>query len=128
MTGRKPTPTALKLLKGNPGKRPLPENEPDPRGEVKKPPFVKGYRPQKLWKQYAPELERLGVLKSTDVDMFGGWCCLMAEMQEAPQLFTAAKWSQLRALAASFGLEPSSRSRFSVPQPRKKDDAEEFFD
>ncbi len=56
MPGRKPTPTALKLLKGNPGKRPLPENEPNPQGEVKKPVFVK-HRATRIWKQYAPELE-----------------------------------------------------------------------
>ena len=28
--GRKPKPTALKVLEGNPGKRPLNENEPKP--------------------------------------------------------------------------------------------------
>ncbi len=126
MVGRQRTPTALKVVKGNPGKRPLPENEPDPRGEVKKPAFVK-YRATRFWKQFAPELERLGVLKSTDVVMFGVWCCLVAEFDESPRSFNAAKLAQMRALAASFGLEPSSRSRFSVPQPKKKDGAEEFF-
>jgi P27 family predicted phage terminase small subunit len=30
MRGRKATPTRLKVLKGNPGNRPLPENEPTP--------------------------------------------------------------------------------------------------
>ena len=30
MKGRKPVPTYLKILRGNPGKRPLPENEPTP--------------------------------------------------------------------------------------------------
>ena len=30
MKGRKPTPTHLKLVKGNPGKRKLPINEPKP--------------------------------------------------------------------------------------------------
>lgn len=29
-TGRPPKPTKLKILEGNPGKRPLPENEPEP--------------------------------------------------------------------------------------------------
>lgn len=30
MRGPKPTPTALKVIRGNPGKRALPENEPTP--------------------------------------------------------------------------------------------------
>ena len=124
---RQRTPTALKIVTGNPGKRPLPQNEPEPRGEVKKPKFVK-YQATQIWKQYAPELERLGILKSTDVDMFGAWCCLMAEFHESPRGFNAARLSQMRALAASFGLEPSSRSRISVPGGKKKDGAEEFFE
>ena len=36
--GRKPKPTALKVLEGNPGKRPLNENEPiPPKGSIKCP-------------------------------------------------------------------------------------------
>ena len=30
MAGRRPTPTKLKLIKGNPGKRALPKDEPTP--------------------------------------------------------------------------------------------------
>ena len=119
-------PTALKIVTGNPGKRPLPENEPDPQGEVKKPAFVKG-KAGRLWKLRAPELERLGVLRSVDVEMFGAWCCLMAEFEESPRNFNAARFAQLRALASSFGLEPSSRSRISVPKPKKTDGAEKYF-
>ena len=38
MKGRKPTPTILKRLQGNPGKRPLPANEPQPTLEDELPP------------------------------------------------------------------------------------------
>ena len=76
MRGRKPSPTGLKLLKGERKSR-INRNEPEPPpGDVNRPTFVKGYRPKKLWDYYASKLELLGVLKSTDVDMFGGWCCL----------------------------------------------------
>ncbi len=120
-------PTALKIVTGNPGKRPLPENEPDPQGEVKKPPFVKG-KAVRLWKLRAPELERLGVLRSVDVEMFGVWCCLMAEFAESPRSFNAARLTQMRALATSFGIDPSARARMgTVPMGKKKDGAEEFF-
>ena len=125
MRGRKPKPTALKLITGERESR-INRDEPDPQGEVKKPAFVK-HGATRIWNQYAPELERIGVLKSTDVDMFGAWCCLMAEFRESPRSFNAARFAQLRALASSFGLEPSSRSRISVPKPKETDGAEEFF-
>ncbi|MGH7717148.1 MAG: phage terminase small subunit P27 family, partial [Vulcanimicrobiaceae bacterium] len=34
MAGRKPKPTHLKLVAGNPGKRPPNENEPQPEGDL----------------------------------------------------------------------------------------------
>ena len=126
MRGRQSQPTALKLLKGVKNRR-INRNEPVPRGPIRKPAFVKGYRPKLLWKKYAPELTRTGVLKSTDVDMFGAWCCLMAQFQESPNDFDSARISQLRALASSFGLEPSSRSRIRVPEKREDDTEEKYF-
>ncbi len=128
MVGRKPKPTALKLIRGNPGKRPLNNNEPMPIGDVNKPAFVKGKAAQ-LWIQYAPELERLGVLTVVDVDMFGAWCCLMAEFQESPERCNAARIAQMRALASTFGLDPSARVRLGTPAKNKRqhDPAEKYF-
>ena len=34
MRGRRPVPTCMKLLTGNPGKRPLNANEPQPKPEI----------------------------------------------------------------------------------------------
>lgn len=66
--GRKPKPTAIKKLEGNPGKRRLNESEPQPAGaDVRVP---KGKLPPEaraLWKSLAPQLAQLGVLKSTDL-------------------------------------------------------------
>lgn len=116
-------------MKGNPGNRPVNTNEPQPQGAVKKPSFVTK-RAARIWKQYAPELQRQGVLTSNDVDMFGTWCCLMAEFQESPQHFPASRISQMRALASTFGLDPSSRTRLGTPTPKgqkEKDPAEKYF-
>ena len=38
MRGRKPVPTRLKVIRGNPGKRALNKNEPQPAGELADPP------------------------------------------------------------------------------------------
>lgn len=60
--GRKPKPTALKILEGNPGKRPINENEPiPPKGTVKCPTWLEP-EAKKEWKRLAPSLEAMGVL------------------------------------------------------------------
>ena len=127
----KPKATAIKLLTGNPGKRPLPENEPQPEGEVICPASVsKDADAQKIWDYYAPMLEAQGVLTCWDVHMFGAWCCLVAEFECDPRRFNAADLSQMRGLGSAFGLDgPKSRAQMSVGDGKKKDKdpAEKYF-
>ena len=126
--GKKPQGARLTLVKGNPGKRPINEAEPEPKGEVRKPAFVKGKAAQ-LWKQYAPDLTANGVLTPWDVDMFGAWCCLMAEFQVDPNRFITAKLTQMRALGEAFGLIPPGRARLKTTRPdgKTEDTTAEFF-
>jgi phage terminase small subunit len=128
MAGRRPKPTVLKLVQGNPGKRPLNKNEPKPTAGCSKPKFLKG-RAARIWNEYAPELERLGLLTSVDAPMFAAWCQLVEEFEKNPQTMTAARISQMRGLAAAFGMEPSARARLSVKQDGDKeaDPAERYF-
>ena len=127
MRGRKPKPTVLKLVTGNPGRRPLNKLEPRPAPGVVKPRFLKG-RAAKIWAQHAPELERLGVLTSVDGQMFATWCVLAAEFERDPRIMTASRISQMRALASSFGLDASSRARMNVKASDvDQDPAERFF-
>ena len=74
--GRPKKPTALKVLEGNPGKRPLPENEPKPAPVVgtPKPPAWLNTEGKKAWKRLAPELERLGLLTIVDLEAFAAAC------------------------------------------------------
>ena len=57
MRGRKPTPTYLKLLKGNPGKRAIRPTVEPPRPAVPPPPpdFLIGYAKEE-WVRVSPEL------------------------------------------------------------------------
>ena len=58
--GRKPKPTALKVLEGNPGKRPMNMNEPvPPKGTVKCPAWLEP-EAKKEWKRLASSLEAMG--------------------------------------------------------------------
>lgn len=127
MPGRKPKPTALKQVLGNPGHRELNMNEPKPSGDVMKPRFVKG-RAAKIWQTYAPQLMKLGVLTSVDAHMFGMWCCIASEFEKDPDRMPSSRISQMRALASSFGMDASSRSRLSVKDAgESQDPTDKYF-
>ena len=66
MSGPPKTPTHLRLVRGNPSKRPINENEPKPAAGV--PPTPKHFDKQgKYWfKRMADELDALGVMSQLD--------------------------------------------------------------
>jgi len=81
-TGRPPEPTKLKLIKGNPGKRPI---KPEP-----KPPPSKPLRPQWLvgyaraeWERVVPTLDRLGLLTVVDRSVLAAYCEATAGLKAA---------------------------------------------
>ena len=68
--GRKPKPTALKKLEGNPGKRPLTELEPLPPISVLRCPNWLLPEARKEWRRLAPALINMGVLTLADAIPF----------------------------------------------------------
>lgn len=134
--GRKPKPSELKRLQGNPGKREISRREPKPQNEVKRPWGMKGL-PRKFWDEHADELERLGVLTGVDTAAFR----LMAEsyafaleaaeqLREAGFIFEGRDGPRkhplhqvfrdhanlFRSFATEFGMTPSSRTRLQMPE------------
>ena len=133
MRGRKPTPTAVKLLEGNPGKRKL--NGREPRPEKKAPSCPKWLEPEgrKEWRRLARKMEMMGILTEVDMAAFAGYCQAYARWKEAEEFITqhgmivktpSGYWQQvpqvsiaqtylkiMNRLAEQFGLTPSSRSR-----------------
>jgi P27 family predicted phage terminase small subunit len=75
MRGPKPTPTHLRLLRGNPSKRPIrPEPEPEiPHDMPEPPPFLGAYGLDEWWTT-GPELHRLGLLTALDLQPFAAYC------------------------------------------------------
>src|SRR5688572_15022259 len=130
MRGRKPKPTVIKLIEGDRGngRRPINKSEPKPSVGCAKPKFLTG-RASQIWDEYAPELIRIGLLTSVDGPMFAAWCQLVEEFEADPQGMKAARISQMRGLAAAFGMEPSARARLSVKQngDEEQDAAERYF-
>lgn len=66
MRGRKPKPTVLKILAGNPGRRPLNSTEPQPTRGIPTMPTCLNSEAKAEWKRITPELDRLGLLTIVD--------------------------------------------------------------
>ena len=72
MRGRKPTPTHLKQLRGNPGKRALPKNEPVAQGILAEPPSWLPEHAKEGWR-YALEHAPAGLLRRIDAGVLAVW-------------------------------------------------------
>lgn len=79
----KPKPNHLKIVSGNPGKRKLPENTPQPSVEVKEPPEWLDDYAKEVWRNLIGELIRLGLLSVLDYPLFTAFCITAAEMRHA---------------------------------------------
>lgn len=80
--GPAPAPTPLKLVRGTRKDR-VNTEEPLPGPDKVSPPSWLSRDAQKLWAQYAPDLERQGVLKPWDCEHFGLWCDVAAKRRVA---------------------------------------------
>ena len=131
--GRKPKPTALKLLEGNPGKRPLNDRVPVPPKATLKCPAWLLPEAKKEWKRLAPALEAMGVLTMADLTAFEGYCQAYARWKEAeafitqhgsifqtpsgyvqqvPQVSIAQQNLKImQSFCSEFGLTPATRAR-----------------
>jgi P27 family predicted phage terminase small subunit len=103
--GRRPKPTHLKIVTGNPGKRPLPENElrPPMRNSLPKPPPHLLPEAVKEWKRLARSVTLLGLVSELDLGAFAAYC----------QAY--GRWAQAeRHLAALAVQDPSGRAGLLV--------------
>ena len=150
--GRKPKPTALRILEGKPGHRPLNLREPQPlRGIPPRPECLDEIARQE-WARVTVELDRLGLLTQVDMAPLASYCQAFSRwyqaeewikrkrmvfttpngfLQKRPEVTIAHEAMRLmHRFAVEFGLTPSARTRLSV-EGRNKDDgkgkAERFF-
>lgn len=81
LRGFPPKPTAIKKLEGNPGRRPLPENEPEPPAiyaPVKPPTWLRG-KGKQVWNTICPMLISVRVLTEADLLALSRYCDLFEE-------------------------------------------------
>lgn len=135
--GPPPKPTHLRVIQGNPGKRPLPKDEPKPRP-------VRPERPDARWsvaaiyEKLASVTERMGVLTEADgfALLFAAQAMKDAMTEEARARKRGADWrtrkhardarGQALLFLREFGLSASSRTRIRVEKP-DMDEFEEFL-
>jgi P27 family predicted phage terminase small subunit len=149
MPGPAPKPTALKLIQGNPGKRPLNKAEP-------KPGIDSGYCPRHLrghaaaeWRRVVPELRRMGLLTVLDRTALEAYCSeyalyrqaatLLEEhgltfitkkgyVQQRPEVAIAQKaLAAMRAFMTQFGMTPASRTKVSARMEEEESDFAKFL-
>ena len=84
MAGRTPKPTSLKLVAGNPGKRALNKQEPDPDylQDLTAPEWLKPAA-RTVWDEMAPQACKAKLLTEVDVQTFAMGCVAMAEYRKA---------------------------------------------
>ena len=146
MPGPLPKPTELKVIEGNPGKRPLNDREPKP---VSGPPACPSWLPKTAkseWRRVIKELSALGLVHKMDRAVLEGYVYwysewrrladylaendlvveifdddgLLKEVRKRPQVIECREaFKQMKACAAEFGMGPASRSRVSVPWTKK---------
>src|SRR3990167_6611297 len=74
MRGRKPKPTRLKLVEGNPGRRPLPENEPEPVTELPPAPAHLDDAARAEWDRIGAQLLEQGLVSHLDMAALAAYC------------------------------------------------------
>lgn len=137
MRGRRPTPTRLKVLTGNPGKRPLNPDEPHPEVCVPECPAELGAVARQEWNRLVDELVALGLLTNLDRAALAAYCGAYALWADAtaqiekygamikspqgfpiqsPYLAIANRQAEIMMrIASEFGFTPAKRSRISAP-------------
>lgn len=87
--GRPPKPTALKLLTGNPGKRPLNTREPKPPVDGPSCPSWLLPEAKREWRRIVPSLKALGLLAKIDRVALAGYCQSWAKWRQADEYLGA---------------------------------------
>lgn len=151
---RRPKPTILKLVAGNPGKRTVNKREPKPRRKLPTAPAHLSTKAKAAWKRVSLLLDRMGVLTEADGLALERLCECYAEILDYRDLVNehGASYSttstvgsatlkanpavamladadrRFRSRLIEFGLTPAARARVSrVGDDDELDPLDEFF-
>jgi P27 family predicted phage terminase small subunit len=149
MRGRKPKPSALKELEGNPGKRAVNKKEPKPDVAIPScPNHLTGVAKQE-WNRVTKELAKLGLITNVDRAALAAYCTAYKdyvraenELKEGGQVIFTEKggayqnpWVGIKnsaiekmiKIGVEFELTPSSRVRLQVEKPNEENEMAGFL-
>lgn len=153
MRGRKPVPTQLKIIRGNPGRRPLNTEEPQPKKEMPACPEFLDEQEKAKWNELCKELYDMGTLTKIDGDLLAMYCKAWVGFVKWDEIakkspmhvwkdnegkITSTKRTaavnlrdsyagQVRSYGAELGLSPSARVRLKAEKPKETDAFGEFL-
>jgi phage terminase small subunit len=112
--GRKSDPAPLKLLKGNPGKREIPQEPAFSTGELIAPSWMKGPALEE-WNRIVPELSKLGLARNVSYSNLVGLCrhyaCAIRAMKKSDIVQERNSWEAYRKASNEFGLTPATAGK-----------------
>lgn len=156
-SGRRPLPTAVKKLRGNPGKRKLNDQEPQAPAEDPEIPAALSAAAAEEWKAIVPQLRTLGVLSRIDGKALAAYCHAYARWIEAEaevarfgiivcepllidEKLVGVRYKKnpavtisetamkiMKSFLVEFGMTPSSRSRVRIEKPPGQEDPIDAF-
>lgn len=146
MSGRPPTPSAIRSLQGNPGRRPLNSGEPSPTVVIKMPnaPRRLSARAARKWHEYGNELIHAGLLTMLGLPALERYCDAYEDLLEACEdLLEHGKYlyapkgggrylnpsynaklaaeNRMGSFETQFGMTPSAATRVRVFNPKQLD-------
>ena len=135
--GRKPIPTALHILRGNPSKKKLDNlKEPTLRAEAPRCPGHLSEEAKKHWRLIVKQLADAKIMTKLDTDALAMYCEAYARWYAANEELKTCDWitltengypmpspwlaisnkafEQMKAMLSEFGLTPSSRTKVQI--------------
>ncbi len=152
--GPPPKPTALRLLQGNPSKRPLNSREPTPKAGTPRCPEWLDEEAKACWKWLLAQLRDMGLVTQADAqaminycDTWSRWKRAVVFLQKNGDVYTVKdeagkvkyvqQWPQvavarnllsaLNRYQQEFGLTPAARSRIAVGEDQPEAGIAEFL-
>jgi P27 family predicted phage terminase small subunit len=136
MRGRKPIPTVIKQLNGNPGRRPLNDREPKFEKKMPRCPGHLNAPAKREWHRIAGDLYRAGLLTVADRAALAAYCQAYGRWVQAEEIIAkkgevvkttngniiqnpylpiaTRAMDQMLKIEIEFGMTPSSRSRIKA--------------
>ncbi len=152
--GTKPTPTRLKILRGNPGCRPINKDEPKPKpGRPECPAWLRPVA-KRMWRKLVPMLDGMGVITKIDGNVVARYCQEWAKWREAEEYLmkNGSTWAMedrdgnvsyrrhpqcaiadsasmiMSALEGKLGLSPSDRTRLKTTPAERMSEFQKFVE